>query len=346
MTRNEHIAEHPDFPFLSSETPAVLLALLKPLGLIAPGESLACLVRAGEGNMNLTLRATLCSGRTLIVKQSRPWVEKYDFISAPWDRANTESLFYRKISTVPALADAMPRFLAADPAACLLILEDLGPSSDLSTIYTSATPLPGATLASLAGYLRTLHDAFRDRPDAALANPQMRSLNHAYIFDLPLKTPPEKLDAIAPGLAAATATLTASVPYLDAVSAAAHSYLTASGPCLLHGDFFPGSWLQTASGVKVIDPEFTHFGPAEFDVGVCLAHLALAAQPAESPATFLSAYGQGLDGKTLATTAAIEVMRRLIGVAQLPLPPQLDKPALLRKSLATIESENVLTLFQ
>ena len=48
------------------------------------------------------------------------------------------------------------------------------------------------------------------------------------------------------------------------------------GTSLLHGDYFPGSWLQTAAGVRVIDPEFCFFGPPEFDVGVLLAHLHLA----------------------------------------------------------------------
>ena len=33
-------------------------------------------VRAGDGNMNCTVRVTTGTG-TLIVKQSRPWVEKY-----------------------------------------------------------------------------------------------------------------------------------------------------------------------------------------------------------------------------------------------------------------------------
>jgi len=46
------------------------------------------------------------------------------------------------------------------------------------------------------------------------------------------------------------------------------------GPTLLHGDFYPGSWLRTTQGIRIIDPEFAFTGAAEFDVGVFAAHLA------------------------------------------------------------------------
>lgn len=346
MSPTDHQSAHPDFPFLSPSNPALLLSILQRLSLASPSDHLSSLSKAGEGNMNLTLRAQLASGTSLIVKQSRPWVEKYDFIPAPWDRANTEAAFYQQISSVPSLASSMPRFLAADPASRILILQDLGPSSDLSSLYQDPTPLPPSTLTSLATWLRTLHDTFRNQtPPPALVNADMRALNHAYIFDLPLKIAPDKLESLAPGLSAATAELTSDPAYLTAVSAAGHTYLTSSGPCLLHGDFFPGSWLQTPSGIKIIDPEFTHFGPPEFDVAIALAHLALAQQPQSSATTFLSAYGTGLNPQSLATSASIEVMRRLIGLAQLPLSPNLNKPALLRKSHQALKQKNPLTLF-
>ena len=49
----------------------------------APLEGVA---RAGEGNMNLVLRACSATGRSIIIKQSRDWVEKYPDIAAPGDR--------------------------------------------------------------------------------------------------------------------------------------------------------------------------------------------------------------------------------------------------------------------
>ena len=31
------------------------------------------------------------------------------------------------------------------------------------------------------------------------------------------------------------------------------------GRTLVHGDYYPGSWLKTKTGVKIIDPEFSHY---------------------------------------------------------------------------------------
>ena len=41
---------------------------------------------AGEGNMNCVIRVRL-PDRSLILKQARPWVEKYPSIAAPVERA-------------------------------------------------------------------------------------------------------------------------------------------------------------------------------------------------------------------------------------------------------------------
>ena len=92
----------------------------------------------------------------------------------------------------------------------------------------------------------------------------------------------------------------------------------------MHADYFPGSWLRTADGLRVIDPEFSFPGDPEVDLGCALAHLALAGQPRTRADRLLGAYsadGNELDPIWLARYAAVEVMRRLIGVAQLPLPP-------------------------
>ena len=93
------------------------------------------------------------------------------------------------------------------------------------------------------------------------------------------------------------------------------------GRALLHGDYFPGSWVKVGAAVRVIDPEFCFFGPPEFDVGVMIAHVTLAKQPAGLIAQLFDAYeGDGrLDRDLVARFEGVEMMRRLIGVAQLPL---------------------------
>ncbi|HEY0007966.1 MAG TPA: phosphotransferase [Tepidisphaeraceae bacterium] len=117
----------------------------------------------------------------------------------------------------------------------------------------------------------------------------------------------------------------------------ADRYLS-DGACLLHGDFFPGSWLKTDHRLYVIDPEFCFFGDAEFDVGVAIAHLALARVDLATAEAFLTAYECELDLNLAARFAAVEVMRRLIGVAQLPLPAQHPRVALLSASARAMET--------
>jgi len=99
------------------------------------------------------------------------------------------------------------------------------------------------------------------------------------------------------------------------------------GPSLLHGDFSPGSWLKTDGSVWVIDPEFCFYGPPEFDLGVMIAHLYLADQKTDLIARLFEGYKPlAVFSRPLALQfAGVEIMRRLIGVAQLPLGYGLEK---------------------
>ena len=63
----------------------VVEAHLKRLGWISPNEPLEGLAPAGAGNMNRTLRARLAD-RSLVLKQSVPYVAKYPHIPAPVER--------------------------------------------------------------------------------------------------------------------------------------------------------------------------------------------------------------------------------------------------------------------
>lgn len=339
MTRAQWIERYPDFPWLAPGDTHTAERLLRSMSLLGASEPVDRVDRAGEGNMNLTLRVTI-GARTLILKQSRPWVEKYDHIAAPWDRANVEAGFYHRAATIDLVASRMPRLLGSDRGSCTIAIEDLGVARDFFGVYADA-PLTRDTLITLSHWLRVLHDATRDRPDSALANRDMRALNHAHIFDIPLRDPPPlDLDNVSPGLALAASRLREHDPYRSRVAAAARRYLQ-DGPVLLHGDFFPGSWISTARGVFIIDPEFCFFGDPEFDLGVSIAHLALARRPISDAIAFVDAYGQaGVDPAQLASAAGIEVMRRLIGVAQLPLSPELDRPALLLRSRDAVASDD------
>ena len=327
-------AELPNVPLLDAKVlesgdRTLLNQLAEQGGWLQAGETIAGVSIAGEGNMNLTLRLET-DRRTVIVKQSRPWVEKYPQIEAPFDRSLVEECFYRVAARLDGVAEAMPTLIASQPEYRLLVLQDLGAAGDLARLYRekAETALQPADVDQLSRYLRCLHSGSRElieseglpeRDRGTLLNREMRQLNFQHIFEIPLA--PDnglELDEHEPGLSRVAARMAADQPLVEEVAELGRRYL-ADGKNLLHGDFFPGSWLETAQGIRVIDPEFAFLGEAEFDYAVAVAHLCMAGQPWSLVEHFLSS--ADLAAPLVAQFAGVEIIRRLIGVAQLPIPP-------------------------
>ena len=305
---------------LDANEPTRLEEYLKSRGWLHGTGRLETVERAGEGNMNLVLRART-SAESVIVKQSRDWVEKYPEIEAPGDRICVETEFYRAVADEPALASRMPQLIAFDEVNRIALLEDLGQAADFTDVYDGGN-VDAAVMAALWDWLSRLHGlGIETESMPLLENRAMRELNHAHIFDIPLQHENGlDLDAITPGLGDAAKTLQADDAYRNRVSDYGARYL-ANGPTLLHGDYYPGSWLKHHDGVKIIDPEFAFFGPAAFDCGVFIAHLHLAglAPQAVEEAVKLYRPPEDFNAADARIFAGIEIMRRLIGVAQLPL---------------------------
>jgi 5-methylthioribose kinase len=293
------------------------------------GEIVTDAQRAGEGNMNYVIRVRT-GARSFILKQARPWVEKYPQIAAPRERAKIEACFYREVRSDSATAAHVPKLLAFDAQEQVLMIEDLGPARDMNWLYQSSEDLlTGADLDALIHFLLALHTGFQ-HPSLSLPfrNREIRELNHEHVFALPLRSDNGlNLDTITPGLAVLARQIRNNHDYLARVAALGRIYLDATGPCLLHGDYFPGSWLKTDEKVYVIDHEFSFYGPPEWDVGVMVAHFHLAGQRPEKIARILDLYASAapLDHELMAAFAGVEIMRRLIGVAQLPLACGVDR---------------------
>ncbi|HMV69141.1 MAG TPA: phosphotransferase [Myxococcota bacterium] len=291
--------------FLDPDAPDALRDHLRAIGWLGASEALTRVERAGEGNMNLVLRVWT-DARSFIVKQSRPWVERYPAIDAPADRALVEARFYGLAAG--AVAARMPRLLAVDAPSRMLLLEDLGPAADLTDAY-GGRPIAADELDALIDWLGALHGT-PPPMDGSLDNRGMRALNHLHMFDLPLRpdggTDPERRGTW----------LRSDRAYVAVVRALGERYL-AGGPCLVHGDYYPGSWVRTARGVHVLDPEFAHAGDAELDLGVMAAHLVFTG--AGSPGALLARYPRPADATLVRRYAGVELMRRVLGVARLPL---------------------------
>ena len=314
-----------------------LAQYLKAKNWLADDENVVALAKPGEGNMNYTLRVTT-NRRTLIVKQARAYVEKYPQIAAPANRAVVEGRFYEKIAESELLKSFMPELYGLDETENVLILEDLGAASDFTFLYQPNQKLSPNDAQTLAGFLADLHATFRrDQPDAAFANRQMRALNHEHIFKYPfMEENGFNLDQVTAGLQMVSMGYKIDAQLKATVAELGERYL-ADGNHLLHGDFYLGSFLKTKQGVKIIDPEFCFYGPAEFDLGVLTAHLMLAKQSEETIKTVYETYGRVENPRLVDQFTGVEIMRRLIGLAQLPLSiGLLDKEELLEQAYELI----------
>lgn len=312
-------------------------AHLRGIGWLGSDEALLALTVPGAGNMNRTLRARLPS-RSMILKQAVPYVARYPQIPAPQDRLATEAAFYRAIGAHAGLSRQTPALLGEDPANHLLWLEDLGEGGDLTGLYAGSAPADGV-LATLARWLSALHELPVD-PARVPDNLAMRQLNHAHIFEVPFD--PDNGVDLAPPLRDAQAELAGNTRVRQRAAALGEIYLgTAahrSRGALLHGDFYPGSWYAAGDRVAVIDPEFAFVGAPEFDVGVMLAHLEMAGLDAPARAAVTAEYRPppGYDPDLAAAFAAMETVRRLLGVAQLPLQADQTRRLAWLESAATV----------
>lgn len=338
----ENFTKHfPEGFFISLSKKEELADYLLKKGILSKDEKIVTIDKAGEGNMNLTLRIKT-NIRSFIVKQSRPWVEKYPQIEAPANRSQVEALFYEVASQDEFVSSKMPKLLKTDIASAVLVLEDLGTLTNFDTIYTNPESAQSISWESLGLWLGKLHSISIDKAhQVSLKNEAMRTLNHAHMYDIPLQ--PDNgidLNALSENFADAASFILKDDAYKSKVTALGKLYLQ-NGDTLLHGDFYPGSWLgDSNSTVFIIDPEFCFIGNPAFDLGVIAAHLAICDSYEDYWSTFLSAYAsiKSIDHTLIHQFAGVEIMRRLLGVAQLPITHSTEK----RKALLELSHQWVM----
>jgi 5-methylthioribose kinase len=291
--------------------------------------------KPGEGNMNCTLRLFV-DHQTLIIKQARPYVEKYPSIAAPLERILVEKEFYKIISKNDFMSLHMPKILFSDAENHIIVMQDLGDSKDFSSLYTKGNILNQEDSKMCAIFLNELHSQFKkSEQNELMANKNLKTLNHEHIFVYPfLEENGFNLDTITIGLQSIAMNYKTNEQLKKVARDLGEVYL-ANGDILLHGDYYPGSWLNTKNGLMVIDPEFAFYGKAEFDLGVLYAHLYMAQQHDNVLKEIEVYYKKSIDfnENLFKQFIGIEMMRRIIGLAQLPLDlTLLEKEELLIKA--------------
>lgn len=264
--------------------------------------------------MNVVLRVKT-NQRSFILKQSRPFVQKYQQIEAPLNRIEVEYKFYEAIQEV-SVKTHIPSIFGFDQKNYLMQMEDLGQCEDMTFCYREHS-IAQDILEKLINIAAAIHQAGRinDFPE----NMALRELNHQHIFVLPfLEDNGFQLDDVQKGLQ------DLSLPYkrdhtIKAVVNKLGDMYLSKGNVLIHGDYYPGSWMQLDNEVYIIDPEFSFIGFKEFDLGVMTAHLIMATMDQSSLKKVMQLYKPDADSDLVSQVAGVEIMRRLIGLAQLPL---------------------------
>lgn len=312
-------------------TPRALQDFLERKGWLNATELVSAIEKPGEGNMNVVLRVQT-NERTFILKQSRPYVQKYPQIPAPLERIGVEHMFYSTLAAAQ-MSHHFPVILNYDAYDHVLQLQDLGQCEDMSYIYAKGTMAPD-TLKQLVAILASIHQS--DTPNFP-ENMELRQLNHQHIFVLPfLMDNGFELDTVQEGLQALSLPYKTDWVLAEKVTEIGKLYLS-KGSVLLHGDYYPGSWMTESDQLYVLDPEFSFLGFAEFDLGVLAAHCILATNEETYLATVLDLYPQPIDHTLVGQVAGIEIMRRMIGLAQLPLKRTIEeKQYLLQKAYKMI----------
>jgi 5-methylthioribose kinase len=289
---------------------------LLEIGITNSDEKVIAIEKPGEGNMNLVLRIVTDKQR-FILKQSRDFVQKYPEIEAPIERVFVEANFYNAISENEILKSKMPKILGFFPEHFLIVLEDLGANSDFTNLYKSDSQISENEVIELTKFLSELHKfEVRNYP----SNEALKQLNHFHIFDFPFdKNNNFNLDEIQSGLSKICTLIQNNQDLKAKIKALGMVYLQ-TGNTLIHGDFYPGSWLKVGKKISIIDPEFSYLGMPEFDLAVFIAHFAIA-QKSNLINIITANYKKTdtFDTQLMCGFVGIEILRRLLGVAQLPI---------------------------
>jgi 5-methylthioribose kinase len=323
---------------LKHTNPASLDVYLKENKWLLEAEQVKATSIPGSGNMNYVIRVHTAD-RSIILKQSVPYVEKYPQVEAPQERIHTEYLFYQYVAEMKTAKLYMPATIGFDSHNHILCMEDAGKMENAGIVYNNPSLLTESHIELLVDYLNDLHSFSANREKApGFENSKMKTLNALHIFDFPFRENNGfNLDSVQPGLQNAALPYKQNSSLKKKVNELKAAYL-ASGNYLLHGDYYPGSWLIQKKGLKIIDPEFCFYGVQEFDLSVLVAHLKIAGCPTALLQKVTSKYVLPVNKSLLAAFTGIEILRRLIGLAQLPLQLSLSKKQnLLEEAVHLIE---------
>ncbi len=234
----------------------------------------------GDGNLNLVFIVQSPKG-AVIVKQALPYVRLVgDSWPLPLRRAFFE--YHALIRQAERDPGSVPEVYHFDEDQALIVMEYLTPHVILRHKLMAGEKVEG--LAERMGEFcaRTLFrgsdlsmDTARRKADAALflGNVELDDITENLVFSDPYFE--AEMNHHTPGLDPLVRALRADSD-LKIAAQELKAAFAANAETMLHGDLHTGSIMCTESETRVIDPEFAHYGPMGFDIGMLLANFFMA----------------------------------------------------------------------
>lgn len=240
----------------------------------------------GDGNLNLVFIVEDAQGKSLVLKQSLPYVR---MSGEGWpmtpERANREAYaLLKEFQTDPEHTVSVYKH---DPDQYVIAMEDLSSYAVWRAALIDGETHDGAAaqvgeFVARTGFATSVFAMDRFDYSRAITdtqNPDLCTITEDLVFTEPIFNigrnevlPQNEVDAAA---------LAADPEFLAAMGVAKFRFMTHT-ESMIHGDLHTGSVMvrrepNGSTSVRVFDPEFAFYGPLAFDLGAVVANFSFAA---------------------------------------------------------------------
>jgi len=232
-----------------------------------------------DGYLNLVYLVNGPDG-SLCTKQSLPHVREDKDWPLPLDRTAAENLYWRTIG--PHVKGLVPDIFHYDPELALIAMEQLSPHQVLRYRIVAGETDPGvaAKVAEFVARATFFTSDFYQKQEfkhRGIAELKDNHVLHRIMLELVYQDPfiaSPRNHWTTPHLDAFVEEFRTNGRIRAAAGRLGYKFL-ASPQALIHNDLHAGGVMIAGDDVRVIDPEFSTFGPIGVDLGIFIGHLLL-----------------------------------------------------------------------